>query len=299
VPFKFTEFVAHVKTQDPSFQVDGPEPLSQLARFLQNNLQASTGTATPQQIANELAMVPRSEWNRQSQARAYLFDTIPDLARFADRFLGETGISEPGYQAGKIYRNKDKDGRWHQFPLQGSQNSCGPSCVVMVKNLCDPAQANTVKETELKGLMALARDNQLHSGQSSLDNKTQAAYDWDQRGANRDLLLAALRAAPVPLPSSTAVNEPDRDKMLERLRKCSIKNPAIVGWRRQDSATGKIVGHWTVCIGPTKTKDELILLDPIAGIRYVANKPEKFYTYRPYDPNPLELGLDPDKSIFV
>lgn len=55
-------------------------------------------------------------------------------------------------------------------------------------------------------------------------------------------------------------------------------------------------GHWTVCVGPTKDRSKLVILDPRNDVQYLDNTDAGFTTYRVMENGvqTAEGSFDPD-----
>jgi hypothetical protein len=188
------------------------------------------------------------------------------------------GPSVPGYTPGKWERTKDADNRWHDYVLQQRGNSCGPSCVLMLKKAYYPESKGRVSEQEIRGLIAQFESGLTNQGISTVDDPAQNLHDWANVGSTPSPLVKALKSTPLPLRGTEMVYCPDAE-FLGYLRERSPKEPAIVGWWWGAAPDTSLGGHWTVCIGPTSDNSRLVILDPWNGVQYLTNTEADFTTY--------------------
>ena len=267
--FKLEEFEKMLKKDNSHYEYILKSSLHNLVELLR-----STGPKTVPMIAAEMKKVPAEKWKKYANVRKYLLTCFPALAMVFSATTGGTGESVAGYSPGKYERRKDVDGHWHELILQQKGNSCGPACVLIVKMAWHPGAKDKLREPEVRGIMALHESGKTHTGVSALSMETVGLHNWKNVGSNRDPLLKALQSTPFPVPSARGVTLAAA-AMLEALRACTPKMPAIVGW---NWAAGG--GHWTVCGGPTKDNSQLIILDPWEGVQYVQNTLSGFQTYQ-------------------
>ncbi|NMJ42112.1 hypothetical protein GWK16_12730 [Roseomonas sp. JC162] len=182
------------------------------------------------------------------------------------------------YEAGKWVREKNRDGNWFEFVLQKRGNSCGPACVLIMKQLWNPAARYQISEDVFRGLVALAERGRLNAGISAISRSAGGLHDWTRNGSEAAPLVQILKAQPSPITTARTVAG-NAAAVLDALQKSSSKRPAIVGWwwgRRGERSNG---GHWTVCVGPTKDGRDLTILDPWNGIQYIGNHRQSFWNY--------------------
>lgn len=226
------------------------------------------------EVAKEMSRVPPRAWTKYKFTRKYLEKNFPGLQTALVKSKIPLRESPPGYQAGKLVRRKDEDGRWFELCLQRRGCSCGPACVLIAKLLWHPNAKGKVREPEIRGLVAQSEARTLHTGVSSLSQATMNLHDWENVGAYRPPLLEVLKGQPFRVPSARPVSL-SKNEMYDELNKCSSKYPAIVYWLW----TGGSGAHWTVCIGPTRNRLNLIILDPWDEIQYVRNDRDRFTSY--------------------
>jgi hypothetical protein len=207
------------------------------------------------------------------------------------------------YQAGKWVREKNRDGNWFEFVLQQKGNSCGPACILILKQLYSPGARYMLSEQVFRGLVAMAERGRLHTGVSAISRHAGGLHDWTRNGSMPGELVQILKAPPVMISTArTVAGSPEF--VLDELRKTSSKRPAIVGWwwgKRGDQSNG---GHWTVCVGPTKDGRDLTILDPWNGVQYIGNHKAGVSTYFVQDENGMQQGwFDPtavnDPAVIV
>lgn len=282
VIFNFNQFKKKIRKDNWKFVLKKSE-LKGLYNFLK-----TTSRPNANRVAFEMGKVSTTKWNKYKNTRAYLVSSIPGLSSALATSGGALGQTPEGYVAGKWYKRRDKDGRWFEILLQAKDNSCGPACVLMIKQLIHSNAKYQLREPEIRGLIAQAEHDRLHTGESSLGSETLALHDWRHVGSCNTPLVKILKSRPFPIPNVRHASSA-KTTLFEQLNSCSTKKPAIVGWAWLGGG-----GHWTVCIGPTGDGQELIILDPWTGINYVSNDPTNFvkyqttgtleYSYRPLSP---------------
>lgn len=180
-----------------------------------------------------------------------------------------------GYVPGKWERVKDIDGRWHDYVLQERGNSCGPACVAIVKRGFHNLASNQISEEQIRGAVALAEGHKLNTDVSTIGAEAIAEHDWINVGSNNGGLIEVLKKSPAQVPNARDGGGMSADAFLEKLRECTPRKPAIIGWNWKGGG-----GHWTVCAGPTKDGTQLLILDPWTGIEYIPNDPIGFKSYQ-------------------
>lgn len=156
-----------------------------------------------------------------------------------------------------IFNEKDIDGRWFKFAHQQMGNSCTIASIRMAKEY----YTNTlIGEEALRGIATLFEKHAANKGISMFDPAVVAAHNWETTGGYAELTLKVLKAPPSPVLAAKIVSaSPDQ------LRKATRNHPILIGW-----SWDKGGGHCTVCVGPTKTdKDLVVILDPGYGLQYV------------------------------
>jgi len=269
--FKLDVFEQHLKKDNSHYE-----------RFLKSSLHGlvellrSRGPKTVALIAVEMKKVSADKWKKYTNVRKYLLQCFPELTmQLAQSSGAGLGASIPGYSPGKYERCKDDDNHWHEMILQQKGNSCGPACVLIVKMAWHPNAKDKLREPQVRGIVALYEFGKAHQGVSSIGPEAVGLHNWKNAGSNREPLIKTLHSQPFAVPSAKAVSGLAPAAMLEELRKCTPKTPAIVGWIW--SAGG---GHWTVCAGPTKDASRLIILDPWEGVQYIQNTLADFQSYQ-------------------
>jgi hypothetical protein len=269
--FILGNFEAELKKDNSHFERFIKSSLHNLVVMLRRPMPKPTAFT----IAKEMNKISGAKWKKYANTHRYLLRVFPELSRQLSGNDSGLGESVPGYQPGKWNRTKDKDGHWHEYILQQRGNSCGPACVTMIKTIFHPIAKMQLREPQVRGNIALFEQNKQHTGVSSVSTEAISMHNWKDVGSNRGPLISELRTQPFPVPSARPVSNLAPAKMLVELRKCSSKNPAIVGWLWNGGG-----GHWTVCVGPTKDKSELIILDPWDGVQYVSNNDPGFMSYQ-------------------
>ena len=194
--------------------------------------------ATPHEVATEMAKITDAKWTKYGNAKRYLLRSYPRLHARVLQHHVPMGESIPGYQPGKWERRKDVDGRWHEFILQNKGNSCGPACVLTVKQAWHPIAKHQLREPQIRGIVALHESGKTHTGLSELSPEAIGLHNWKNVGSNRAPLLKTLIGQPFPV-SSRGVNL-SSDGLFDLLGKCTASRPAIVGWLWAGGG-----GHWT------------------------------------------------------
>lgn len=267
--FKMDDFMKEIKKDNSHYERFMKSSLHDLVELLKRPMPR----ATPPQIATEMKKIPADKWRKYVHAREYLLKEIPGLR---DLVRTSATVTAPiaGYAPGKYERAQDIDGNWHEIILQQKGNSCGPACVLMVKLAWHPGDKDKLREPEIRGIVAMYEAHKEHTGVSSLSPEAVGLHLWANVGAFREPLISALKVPPCAVPSARPYAPASDDEMLKELRLCTPKAPAIVCW--QWSAGG---AHWTVCVGPSKDKSKLIILDPWTGCQSVESTPTGFKTY--------------------
>ncbi|WP_346864422.1 papain-like cysteine protease family protein [uncultured Draconibacterium sp.] len=280
--FSFNEFKKQIRKDNWKFVLKKSE-LNGLYNFLK-----TSDRPNPNRVAMEMGKVSSIKWQKYKKTRHYLTSSIPGLTAALATSGTTLGQTPTGYVAGKWYKRKDRDGRWFEILLQGKDNSCGPACVLIIKQLIHPNAKYQLREPQIRGLIAQAEHDTLHTGSSSIGSETIALHDWRHVGSCNPPLMTILKGNPFPIRNVRYASS-SKKRLFEQLNACSTKKPAIVGWAW--AAGG---GHWTVCIGPTRDQQYLIILDPWNGIKYVQNDETNFtkyqstgkleFTYQPLSP---------------
>ena len=268
--FSMDQLKKAIKKDNWHFQWFKKSSLSDLLALLERKMPRPTAN----EVAKVMGQVPPDKQTKYTHTFAYLKKAFPGLPNALVTSRVPLGESPVGYRPGKLTRFKDMDNRWHEIFLQGKDNSCGPACVLMVKMLVHPNAKGKLREPEIRGLIAQAEAGTLHSGVSSLSQATKNLHQWQNVGSQRPPLIKILNGQPFPVRSARGVTL-SRNAMYDELQKCSPKRPAIVGFAWQAGG-----GHWTVCIGPTRDRLRLVILDPWDGLQYVKNDRDRFTSYQ-------------------
>ncbi len=268
--FKLDDFKKELKKDNSHFERFKKSSLHDLVKLLERKLPSPTAF----QIGQEMKKISSVKWLKYANTKKYLlkeFPSLRDQLAVAHVSVGET---VPGYTPGKFERAKDADGNWHDYVLQQKGNSCGPASVLIVKTAWHPTSKNKLSEPEVRGTMALFEHGKQNTGVSSIGPEAIGMHAWKTVGSVRGSVLNGLKAQPYAVPSARAVTNLPDAAMLEELRNCTPKKPGIIGvnWH----AGG---GHWVVCIGPTRTNDRLIILDPADGVQYLQNDVANYKDY--------------------
>ena len=269
--FKLSDFRIELKKDNSHYERMRKSALHDLVALLER----PAPKALPGEVAAEMRKIPDEKWKKYARTKRYLLRTFPGLSSAYAQASVVLGESVPGYSPGKKQRQKDVDGRWHEFVLQRKGNSCGPACVLMVKTAFHAMAKSQLGEPEVRGTIALFEQGKIYRGISSLSQEAIDMHNWKNVGSDRGPLIQTLHAQPFPVPSARPVTNLSPADMLAELRKCSRKTPAIVGWLWQGGG-----GHWTVCAGPTDDNSKLIILDPWDGVQYVDNDIGNFQSYQ-------------------
>jgi len=269
--FKLTDFRNELKKDNPHYERIKKSALHDLVALLER----AVPKATPGEVAAEMRKIPDDKWRKYAKTKSYLLRTFPGLSTAYAQAGVALGESVPGYFPGKKQRQKDVDGKWHEFVLQRRGNSCGPACVLMVKTAFHPPAKAQLGEPEVRGTVALFEQGKIYQGISSLSTAAISMHNWNNVGSNRAPLIQTLHAQPFPVPSARAVSNLSPADMLAELRRCTRKTPGIVGWNWQSGG-----GHWTVCAGATDDNSRLIILDPWDGVQYVQNDLANYRSYQ-------------------
>ena len=178
------------------------------------------------------------------------------------------------------FNEKDIDGRWFQFDHQHLGNSCTLASCKIAKEFFHNRPTG---EEYLRGLSTLIKKGKTNQEISPLAANVTQAHNWDIAGAGVNQTVGVMRAQPLPVPSAHSVTP-----TVDVLRSATRNRPVLAGWRWL--TTG---GHFTVCVGPTKSdRDLFVILDPWFGLQYV-NADEAVrgtLFYRPIDPATGKAG---------
>ena len=268
--FQINEFEKKLKEDNSHYERFMQSSLHNLVELIRRQIPK----ATAKQVAVEMLKIPTEKWKKYKNTKNYLLSHFPGLATAIGQISSPLTGSIPGYEPGKWNKSKDIDGNWHEFILQGKDNSCGPACVAIVKLAHHPNAKDQLREPEVRGIIAQFESGKQHQGISPLSSDINL-HDWKNVGSNRQPLLDALKAKPFPVASARGVSNLSQEAMLIELGKCSPKKPAIIGWNWNGGG-----GHWTVCVGPSSDKSKLVILDPWHGIQYVKNDLTNFTKYQ-------------------
>jgi hypothetical protein len=184
-------------------------------------------------------------------------------------------VRSNAYIPGKWDTAKDEDGHCYEFIRQQKGNSCVCATIVMVKRAFHNLSASQLGEEQIRGLMALEETGNLNKGISAISQPAQNHHDWDNVGTGPTRAVNVLKVNPYPVKNARRMAEKSGQTLLDALRKCSRKQPGLVGWRW--SAGG---GHFTMCCGPTEDGSKLVIVDPWTGIGYVDNTVNGFTSYQ-------------------
>jgi hypothetical protein len=268
-----TDFIAQAKRDNWFFSMKTTS-LGPLIQTLGVNV------PNPVAIAKEFARLPDAKRRRYQRSLALLEARLPPLQKLVATHQGGIGLTDQSYMPGKPVRRKDSDGRWYDFEMQEKGNSCGPTCVRIV--LKEFTHIALPSEREVRDGMSLYESGVAHQG------ITKSNHDWENIGSNVPSLVRYL--ANEGLRDARSVHGPS-SVVLAALKKCSKNYPGIIGWwwgLRGDSSNG---GHWTVCVGPSKAGDKLVILDPWNGVQYL-----DVATYTDYNVNGAHGWFDPDDA---
>lgn len=209
-------------------------------------------------VAKEVAKLPDKKRTRYKNTLALLNTRLPFLSSIVTAHPTGIGLTDQTYAPGKEVRRKDEDDRWYVFEMQEKGNSCGCSAVRTV--LKEFTHIALPSEEQIRDMMSLYESGIAHQG------VTKSNHDWENVGSVVPSLVSAMNS--LGLRDARIVTGPG-DTVLRALQKSSKNYPAIVGWwwgLRGDTSNG---GHWTVCTGPNKRGDKLVILDPWHGVQYV------------------------------
>ncbi len=245
------DFIAQAKLENKTFSLKKSSlgPLIQTLTVSELNVNA---------IAKAVGGIPTKKRKKYKNTLAWLYRRIPPLQRAVDGHPEGIGLTDQTYMPGKEVRRQDVDARWYNFEMQQKGNSCGPTCVRIV--LKEFTHIELPSEKQVRDDMGLFETGMSNQG------ITESNHNWEDVGSNVPSLTRLLVSK--GLKDARTVTGQD-SIVLNALKKCSKNYPGIVGWwwgNRGDSSQG---GHWTVCVGPTKAGDKLVLLDPWNGVQYV------------------------------
>jgi len=221
----------------------------------------------PQSLAKEIVKLPAETVKKYKRAFTFLHKRFPTLQTFIDAHTQtRIGLTDQHYAPGKEVRRKDVDSRWYRFELQRRGNSCGPTCIRIILSQYTHLQKRT--ERQIRDDVGLLERGVAHQG------ITKSNHDWHNVGSLVDNLVLVLISYGVK-DARKLWGNPHRVR--EELKKTSKNNPAIVGWwwgAWGDTTHG---GHWTVCVGPTRAGNKLVILDPWNGVQYIDTNQYWFY----------------------
>ena len=213
----------------------------------------------PQSLAKEIVKLPAGKVKKYKRAFALLHKRFTTLQTFIDAHT-QTGIglTDQHYAPAKEVRQKDVDGFWCRFELQRRGNSCGPTCIRIILSQYTHLQQRT--ERQIRDDVGLLERHVAHQG------ITKSNHDWHNVGSLVENLVSVLISYGV---RHARWIWGDRHNVREELKKASKNNPAIVGWWWGAYGNYSHDGHWTVCVGPTKTTNKFVILDPWYGVQYI------------------------------
>jgi hypothetical protein len=169
---------------------------------------------------------------------------------------------------------KDIDGRWFNFDHQQLGNSCTLASCKIAKEFY---HNQPVSEEFLRGISTLVAFNATNQAISPLSQIVVNSHNWDLTGAGVEQTVKVLKVQPLPIANARAAAAG-----IGVLRNGTRNRPVLAGWLWQAGG-----GHFTVCVGPTRTDPNLlVILDPWYGIQYV-NVDEAIggtLMYAPIDP---------------
>jgi len=124
--FRFDQLQKEIAKDNKHYERHKRSSLHDLVELLQRKMPPVTAN----EVQTAMAKVPSAKWTKYKNVQKYLVQSFNLQAHAATSTPAST---IPGYVPGKWQREKDADGRWHDFVLQERGNSCGPACVAMVK----------------------------------------------------------------------------------------------------------------------------------------------------------------------
>jgi len=218
-------------------------------------------------VAAEIVKLPAGKVQKYKRAFALLHKRFPTLQTYVDAHKKHAiGLTDQHYAPGKQVRRKDLDGRWYRFELQRRGNSCGPTCVRTILSQYTHVKQRT--EKQIRDDVGLLERGVAHQG------ITKSNHDWHNVGSIIESLVSVLYSYGV---RDVRQLGGEADFVRRELLKCSKNNPGIIGWYWGlwgDTTQG---GHWTVCVGPTRANNRLVILDPWNGLQYV--RTDSFWEY--------------------
>jgi len=221
----------------------------------------------PQCIAAEIVKIPAGKIEKYKCAFAFLHKRFPTLQKFIDAHKQSgIGLTDQNYAPGKEVRRKDIDGRWYRFELQRKGNSCGPTCIRIILSQYTNLQQRS--ERQIRDDVGLLERGVAHQG------ITKSNHDWVNVGSLVQNLVNVMISYGIRNASSV---HGDTNYVREQLKKASKNNPAIVGWWWGAWGDNSHGGHWTVCVGPTRMGNRLVILDPWEGVQYIDTDQYWFY----------------------
>lgn len=209
-------------------------------------------------VAKEVAQLPDKKRTKYKKTLALLNQRLPFLSQIVVAHPSGIGLTDQTYAPGKEVRRKDDDERWYVFEMQEKGNSCG--CAAVRTVLKEFTHIPLPTEEKIRDMMSLYESGIAHQG------VTKSNHDWENVGSVVPSLVAVMKS--LGLRDARIVTGPG-DTVLRALQKCSKNYPGIIGWwwgMTGDTSNG---GHWTVCVGPNKRGDKLVILDPWNGVQYV------------------------------
>lgn len=234
--FIHQQFEKELKKDNSHFERFKKSSLHDLVEVLKRKMPP----ASPAEVQKEMAKVPSAKWTKYTNVKRYLTQAFNLQVHAA---TAATTASVPGYTPGKWQREKDRDGRWHDYVLQERGNSCGPACVAMIKRAHYNLTSSQLSEQEIRGLIALAETGKLNEGISSLGDIARNAHDWINVGSVNRGLIQVLQANPHRVKTARDAGGMSADAFLDELRKCTPKKPAIVGWNWAGGRSLDLL-HW-------------------------------------------------------
>lgn len=276
--FDFKTFMTKVKVGNSHYERIRRSSLHDLVALVQQK-----PFAKPDVVLAELDKVPAAKKDvTYKEAIKYLKANYPGLNQLIMQKQMNVGIatgpSSVGYAPGKWERRKDAENHWHEFLLQAKGNSCGPTCVRIIKTYLYPAAKMQLSEEQIRGVVAQFEAGTTNQGVSSIATQTVGLHDFENNGIIIRPLVQALKAQPFAVPRAKEVYG-SAASVLAQLNEASPKAPAIVGWWWGTYGTNNLGGHWTICVGPTKD-GRLIILDPWNGVQYLENTATGFNRYQ-------------------
>jgi hypothetical protein len=241
------------------------------------------GSPTPDinAVAKEVGQLSAKKKTKYAKALTWLSKRVP-YQSVVTAHPGGIGLTDQSYLPGKEVRRKDEDNGWHTFEMQQKGNSCGCAAVRTVLKAFTSIELPT--EERIRNDMSLYESGIAHQG------VTKSNHDWENVGSVVPSLVSVLRSYGLR-EARTAVGP--GDTVLNALRKCSSNTPGIIGWWWGAVGDTSLGGHWTVCVGPTRSGSKLVILDPWNGVQYVDVGSWTEYTtsdgahgwFRPNDPS--------------